>query len=250
MINDLFNDSGKIMSDLKQIKFKQMINQTHPVPRLIAIQSLHENDKIPTYRHPNDCEPKNEEMCDIVLSIKKKIEEVILEKYNLKYEFNHVLIQYYRNGKDNISEHSDKTLDIDNDTPIVNVSYGVTRTMVIKNKKTKEKQKILLIDNSALIFGLKTNTEWLHEIPKTVQNGERISLTFRKINTFLTNNGIVYGQGSPFKTINDIKIDQISNDRDEMIIAFSIENNRYKFDKEKYYGCGFYHTPNILDNLK
>ena len=40
--------------------------------------------------------------------------------------FNHALIQWYRSGLDHISEHSDKTLDIEHGTPVVSVSLGAT----------------------------------------------------------------------------------------------------------------------------
>ena len=50
---------------------------------------------------------------------------------------NHVLIQLYRSGKDCISEHSDKTIDVVPGSSIVNVSFGARRTMTLRKKKDR-----------------------------------------------------------------------------------------------------------------
>jgi alkylated DNA repair dioxygenase AlkB len=54
-------------------------------------------------------------------------------------------VQYYRDGSDYISEHTDKTLDIKFDTSILNFSLGATRKMQLKSKKkdfkTNERKK-------------------------------------------------------------------------------------------------------------
>ncbi len=44
----------------------------------------------------------------------------------LKTTFNHAIIQKYRNGEDFINEHSDKTLDLQPESFIVNYSSGIT----------------------------------------------------------------------------------------------------------------------------
>lgn len=53
--------------------------------------------------------------------IREQVEKV------LRHPVNHVLIQYYRTGNDYISEHSDKTIDVVQDSKIVNVSLGAER---------------------------------------------------------------------------------------------------------------------------
>jgi alkylated DNA repair dioxygenase AlkB len=253
------NDTSIINLDLtdytftelkKQIKFHNMNSQGNPVPRLISIQYMKpENDLFlrPIYRHPNDSEPENVEMCDIVREILYEV-----EKKTKIYGLNHVLVQLYRDGSDNISSHSDKTLDIDRDRPIINVSIGSEREMTIELKENKFiKQKIPLINNTALIFGLKTNEKWKHEIKKNMNGivGERISLTFRKINTFvlknnvLNNNDIILiGQGSPYKIIDDITKINITDEminKELLFNAFSDENKQSVFDWNLTYGKGF-----------
>lgn len=113
----------------------------------------------------------------------------------LKHPVNHVLIQFYRNGKDAISDHSDKTIDVVRGSNIVNVSLGAQRTMTLRLKKDKTTpnvnpvqspsdsipddatrqslptfgvprlaQRIPLPHNSMFVMGLETNTKWLHGI--------------------------------------------------------------------------------------
>jgi len=55
------------------------------------------------------------------------------------YVLNHALIQKYKHGKDNIGEHSDKTIDIDRESSIINFSVGATRTMQLKKKEKNDK---------------------------------------------------------------------------------------------------------------
>ena len=107
---------------------------------------------------------------------------------------NHVLIQLYRSGKDCISEHSDKTIDVVPGSSIVNVSFGARRTMTLRKKKDRtpaaadaqrtltpeaavpttaadaphgpprQTQRIPLPHNSLFVMGLATNAQWLHAI--------------------------------------------------------------------------------------
>lgn len=116
---------------LNEVKWCIMRNRGIQVPRLIAIQG--EVDPVtgaqPLYRHPADEQPALVPFTPAVNSLRLYLSE------KLNQPFNHVLIQYYRDGKDNIGEHSDKTLDIARNTAIVNFSLGVTRTMHLKRKR-------------------------------------------------------------------------------------------------------------------
>ena len=63
------------------------------------------------------------------------------------------------------------------------------------------------------MFDFKTNKKYYHEIKKEHNiNKPRISLTFRKINTFESINGsnIIIGQGSPYKSFDDYVLDQMN----------------------------------------
>lgn len=219
-----------------EIIWSKMYNRKKPVMRLVSLCGDVGNN--PVYRHPTDCQPQLQDWTPTVKTIKDKIEEIV----NMK--FNHVLIQKYRDGEDNVGEHSDKTLDILPNSYIVNFSIGATRTMVIKNKETNDKIKIKLKNNSCLIMSLLTNANWLHSIivdkrdskektkDELIHNGERISLTFRCIGTFI-NDGKLIGQGAP-KYNKTPWYDNLT-----ILHAFSAENHLTNFDYEKYYGCGF-----------
>ncbi len=186
----------------------------------------------------------------------------------LKHPVNHVLIQHYRSGKDYISEHSDKTIDVVRGTNIVNVSIGAQRVMTLRTKKDRLRQeqekhgesaaprnvqRIPLPNNSMFVMGPRTNAEWLHAInhdnrpfqtkseAEQFNNGERISLTFRLIGTFLTEDGkMIYGQGATGKTREEAKPVIIgTTEAEKLIQAFSEENQRSDFDWDASYGMGY-----------
>ena len=96
-IDDIFNR-------LKgEIDWQTMFHRGGQVPRLVAAQGEAEkNGDIPIYRHPADESPPLLPFTPFVQEIRERITSV------LKQSFNHALIQLYRDGEDNISEHSDK----------------------------------------------------------------------------------------------------------------------------------------------
>lgn len=185
---------------------------------------------------------------------------------------NHVLIQYYRTGADHISEHSDKTIDIVRRSNIVNVSIGAQRTMTLKMKRdmTKEErekekatsdaqppprisQRINLPHNSMFVMGPETNKKWLHGIhhdkrPITQKSpeeqfklGERISLTFRYIGTYMSKNEKkIWGQGATGKKREDAgEVINGGPQVGDLIWAFGRENWECNFDWDRWYGKGF-----------
>lgn len=204
----------------------------------------------------------------------------------VKHPLNHVLIQYYRTGADYISEHSDKTIDIISGSKIVNASFGAERVMTLREKRRKKhediefeaepqqvvskvnlgsppraSQQIPLPHNSVLLMGLKTNNKWLHSIRQSRRpshlkspselshNGERISLTFRSIGTFLIR-GInyvsgpshmyIFGQGAKGKTKEEKREVVVGGEEAEKLLeAFGEENHSTEFDSAKWYGKGF-----------
>lgn len=96
-IDDIFNR-------LKgEIDWQTMFHRGGQVPRLVAAQGeVEKNGDMPIYRHPADESPPLLPFTPFVQEIRERITSV------LKQSFNHALIQLYRDGEDNISEHSDK----------------------------------------------------------------------------------------------------------------------------------------------
>ncbi|UKZ55301.1 hypothetical protein TrVGV298_009121 [Trichoderma virens] len=200
----------------KEVQWQRMSHQGGEVPRLVAVQGeVGEDGTMPVYRHPADESPPLLPFSPTVKAIKAEIEK------HLGHPLNHVLIQFYRDGNDYISEHSDKTLDIVKGSYIANVSLGAERTMTLRTKKLEKdlseeasndgKRKIeraKLSHNSLFRMGLQTNMKWLHAIRRDKRadrdrspaelaySGRRISLTFRHIGTFLDRDEIIiWGQG-------------------------------------------------------
>ncbi|KAI4140869.1 MAG: hypothetical protein LQ341_003673 [Variospora aurantia] len=184
--------ANRAFAQLKsEVKWQTMSHRSGQVPRLVAVQGKAGKDGgIPIYRHPADESPP-------LLPFTPAVEEIrtALER-SLKQPFNHVLIQLYRDGNDNISEHSDKvsrlpplserglfsiaddqqTLDIVRKSAIVNVSIGAQRLMTLRTKKSKHMsgfdspnasrqiQRIPMPHNSVFVLGPETNMQWLHGV--------------------------------------------------------------------------------------
>ena len=243
-----------------EVKWQTMHHRSGAVPRLVANQGeLHTSGGIPIYRHPADEMPPFLPFSPTVQNIRRTLEKA------LNQQFNHVLIQLYRDGNDNISEHSDKTLDIARGSCIVNMSLGAQRAMTLRTKKAQRMistegpvprltQKISLPHNSAFVLGLDTNREWLHGVrpdkrpdqQKTSDElafqAERISLTFRDIGTFASQKSkTIWGQGARSKTRGQAgKIKSNDNaEMEAMVFAFGRENHDASFDWDTEYGEGF-----------
>lgn len=252
-----------------EIQWQRMSHQGGEVPRLVAVQGFVAADgSMPVYRHPSDESPPLLAFTPTVLQIKAETEK------HLGHTLNHVLIQFYRDGNDYISEHSDKTLDIAPGSFIANVSLGAERTMVLRTKRldkdpsrpspaappaadtpTKRQiQRARLPHNSLCRMGLKTNMKWLHAIrqdrradrdksaAELAYRGGRISLTFRQIGTFLDKEEtVIWGQGATGKTREEARA-VVNGQTDEavrMLRAFGTENHASEFDWAGHYGKGF-----------
>ena len=279
LIPDLLSETelDDVFERLKaEVQFQKMHHRSGEVPRLVAVQGdVLEDDSVPIYRHPADESPNLRPFSPTVEMIRSRV------KKTLGQPFNHALIQLYRNGEDSISEHSDKTLDIVRGTNIVNFSVGARRTMVLRTKKgyksalvqgdhkaaksqrtsdaspamsSRRTERLRLPHNSLFVLGSATNTSWLHSIradkrrsaEKAVDElafgGQRISITFRLISTFLNPKaGLIWGQGATSK-ISGAPSKVIQDDREvqRLIMAFGEENHKgIEFDWEKTYGAGF-----------
>ncbi|CAD0007646.1 MULTISPECIES: alpha-ketoglutarate-dependent dioxygenase AlkB family protein [Flavobacterium] len=100
-------------------------------------------------------------------------------------QFNAVLLNLYRNGKDGVGWHSDKTVSSNKNMNIASVTFGETRMFRLRHKFRKEipQLEIPLHHGSFLLMAGNTNSFWQHQIPKTAREVlPRINLTFRKIN--------------------------------------------------------------------
>jgi alkylated DNA repair dioxygenase AlkB len=250
-----------------KVRWQEMYYHGQPVPRLVCIQAkLNRDGARPMYRHPVDSQPSIYELSPAV----QRVVEGATNAFG--YQFNHVLIQLYRSGQDSISPHTDKTLDIAHGTPIVNVSFGASRSFLMRSKSKlacgtgrDTSQNVALLHNSALSFGLETNRLFTHQIEADKRSegqrrsderswgGVRVSLTLRVVATFQRPDGRLYGQGARHKT--EEALDQaiaagqteaglavevgLLELSEQMAEAFRQENKDPDFDWKTNYGDGF-----------
>ncbi|KAJ7765079.1 hypothetical protein DFH07DRAFT_372980 [Mycena maculata] len=247
----------------EEVEWDVMHHRGGEVPRLVAVQGkIGPDGSFPIYRHPSNESPPLNAFSPTIDSIRQHVQKI------LNHPVNHVLIQFYRSGKDYISEHSDKTIDIVRGSNIVNVSFGAQRMMTLRKKMPhthrdlpqmdfppvapRPAQRFPLPHNSMFVMGPETNARWQHGINRdnrprkssaeTFQGGERISLTFRHIGTFLnTDKTLIWGQGAVAKT-KDVARPVVHGARElnlTLIGAFGAENQMSDFNWDEHYGMGF-----------
>ena len=114
-----------------------------------------------------------------LLEIKHAIEPIA------QTQFNSVLINYYRDGKDRVAWHSDDEKELGPNPVIGSVSLGAERKFKLRHKDHKQNgnyAEVMLAHGSLLIMKGETQRFWKHEIPRTARPiGKRINLTFRVI---------------------------------------------------------------------
>lgn len=96
--------------------------------------------------------------------------------------FNSVLLNYYRNERDSMGMHSDDEPELGPEPTIASLSFGATRSFILRHKRNKRTVKLDLHDGSLLLMSGSLQSNWLHGINKSTRLiGERINLTFRYI---------------------------------------------------------------------
>ena len=108
------------------------------------------------------------------------IREKIYKELNI--DFNSVLVNYYRDGKDSMGWHSDNERELGPNPTIASISLGSERDLVFRNKINKEVLPIPQTHGCLILIDGKTQKNWQHAIKKTRKViGPRINLTFRNI---------------------------------------------------------------------
>lgn len=99
-------------------------------------------------------------------------------------QYNSVLLNLYRSGKDSMGWHSDDEKELGKNPIIASLSLGQVRKFHLKHKKRKDLDtvRLELSHGSLLIMAGSTQHHWKHQIPKTAKTVQpRINLTFREI---------------------------------------------------------------------
>ena len=161
---------------LNHIDWKQdtitVYGKTFLQPRLTAFFANNNH----TYKYSNILMQPSD-FKDDLLVIKNRIET------ELKTKFTSCLANLYRNGNDSNGWHADNEKELGINPIIASVSFGAERAFKLKHKTDKTlKTKLILQHGSLLLMQGSTQTNWLHQIPKTQKIiGKRINLTFRII---------------------------------------------------------------------
>jgi len=144
-------------------------DKTHIIPRMV---SWYEDKSNPgADQNGPDWTPE-------LLAIKKRVEA------ETQMTFNSVLLNLYRNGKDGVGWHSDRTDNFGQNQVIASVSFGETRPFRFRHKTRKDIPmiEIPLTHGTLLLMAGTTQTYWEHHIPKTAKDIlPRINLTFRQV---------------------------------------------------------------------
>ncbi|HMF40118.1 MAG TPA: alpha-ketoglutarate-dependent dioxygenase AlkB [Polyangia bacterium] len=98
--------------------------------------------------------------------------------------FNHVLLNRYRDGRDNMGMHADDEPELGPDPVVATLSLGATRrlTLVPRRPRDGERRAVELPSGSLLVMRGACQRRFRHGIPREPRvTDERVSLTFRLI---------------------------------------------------------------------
>ncbi len=130
------------------------------------------------YHYAKNTHPKSEWTSEIT-SLLDKINKIL----NLKC--NSCLLNYYRDGNDNVGAHSDSETPLKENKKhgiiVVTITLGCSRRFILQHKESKEKVECKPSHGTLLVMEGDTQKLWKHQIPKEKKiKGPRISLTFRE----------------------------------------------------------------------
>lgn len=114
-----------------------------------------------------------------LLAMKRAVEK-ILKDDGINVDFDMVLINRYKDGKDKVGWHADDEKINDDSQPIASVSIGASRDFDVRmNGGTKQQRRWTLGNRDLLVMmpGLQQVAQ--HTIPGRAKAGVRINLTFR-----------------------------------------------------------------------
>lgn len=99
-----------------------------------------------------------------------------------QYPFNSVLLNYYRNGYDKVSWHSDNETELGRAVCIASISLGAVRTFRMRHNLSRNSCAIALEHGSMLLMEPPMQEHWEHCLPaKKGLDAGRVNLSFRYI---------------------------------------------------------------------
>lgn len=135
-----------------------MYDKTVLEPRLVAAWSAEELDRLPV--------PLQE------------VRGLLGERYRV--EFDSVLVNFYRDGKDGVAWHGDTVRKRLDRAVVVTIGLGERRRFLLRPGSTGPAAMTLETGQGDLIvMGGRCQHEWQHTVPKTARAGARMSVTMR-----------------------------------------------------------------------
>ena len=115
---------------------------------------------------------------DLLREIKRRVEDCTAESFNA------VFLNLDRDHNDSMGFHSDDERELGKNPVIASLTFGATRTFVLKHKFNKDLPtvKVPLTAGTVLLMKGATQHNWKHGINKqTTPCGPRVNLTFRTL---------------------------------------------------------------------
>lgn len=141
-----------------------------PFPRLVAWYDL----RGASYRFSGIEVQSSGPVHPLVVNVLKQVRD------SVGVDFNAVLLNFYRNGNDSISWHTDAEPELGENPVVASISLGAARRFQIKRRDNGKILSIDLENGSLLVMRKAMMHLWKHQIPKqpSITQG-RINLTFR-----------------------------------------------------------------------
>ncbi|MEK7483115.1 MAG: alpha-ketoglutarate-dependent dioxygenase AlkB, partial [Planctomycetota bacterium] len=95
---------------------------------------------------------------------------------------NNCLLNYYLDGNSTMGFHSDSSENLLDGTGVAILSLGSERSITYRSQLDKKVNFFYILKKGMLLYmSTQIQKDWVHAIPKQINAGERISLTFRAI---------------------------------------------------------------------
>ena len=184
VIQQLYNveEANEIFEYLKTLNFEYhkpytRYNKTVKVPRGQASFTLDDTIHY-NYGRIAGGSPPNIVMTNKLKEITYKVNNALGSNYNT------ILMNVYKDGKDSIGGHKDNENGWKPNTGFATLSFGCERYFMIEEEETKKRERILHKNGMIIEMPYPMNHHYLHSIPACSNKKAdkwRISLTFREI---------------------------------------------------------------------
>lgn len=97
-------------------------------------------------------------------------------------EFNHLLLNLYRNGSDSMGYHADNEPELGPAPVVATLSLGASRRFTLRARRGQQSLTLEMAHGDLVIMAGRCQEEFVHAIPKQPRLLEpRLSITFRRV---------------------------------------------------------------------